>query len=57
MRVEEERAQIYEALRHTTSEPVRNSFYEQFRITMESKTKKRRVRVIAFIVVHSLCEC
>lgn len=44
VRVEEERAELYEALKRRTSVPMRLSFYEQFHIPASSRKKKRRVR-------------
>uniref|UniRef100_K3W6V1 Uncharacterized protein n=1 Tax=Globisporangium ultimum (strain ATCC 200006 / CBS 805.95 / DAOM BR144) TaxID=431595 RepID=K3W6V1_GLOUD len=43
VRVEEERLQIYEALKKHTSGPARQTFYEQFKIAPSSKKKKRRL--------------
>lgn len=54
VRVEEERVQIYEALKKQTSAPVRLSFYEQFKIPPASRKKKRRVRHIQNVYLLSL---
>ncbi|KAJ0401914.1 hypothetical protein P43SY_003531 [Pythium insidiosum] len=43
VRVVEERRQLYNALKRQTSESVRESFYQQFGIPLNSKKKKRRL--------------
>ena len=45
MRVDEERAGIYDALKRHTSDAARLAFYKQLRIGPTSKKKKRRVRL------------
>jgi transcriptional regulator len=44
-RVAQERSKLYETLKYHTSVAVRDSFYEQFHISLKSKKKKRRVSV------------
>lgn len=43
VRIEQERRQLYEALKKQTSTQVRAAFYQQFSIPLDSKKKKRRL--------------
>jgi hypothetical protein len=45
LRVEEERTQLYLALKKNTTPSVRLAFYDQFSIDPSAKKKKRKVRV------------